>query len=250
MKKARSFRPRLFAFSAHCSYTRRSQTSCTRWSASLLHHHLRPLPRRSHIPHQVHQVDPLPHVDGKRLRLLIRHLGKAMEVRARIAERRALQQQEALHVPLPDVLFGGVHVDRKINQVAGKNLRRLRPARQMHLQQVQPLQNQNLRPPYLQKLVGNNVIAVVRIHRNLQLLLALPQRDHKVQHPAQVVALRKTLPLHQPALFQHLVGIAEIHPSSPAPPTDDPTSATALRPAPAQTCSCPPPRCPSPQSHR
>src|SRR5262249_54749166 len=77
----------------------------------------RPLPRRQNVLRQVLFVDGPP--DLKRLRPggIRSEMGIAMEIGARITERRLAQPHEARHVPFLDHLGVGVDVNREIEEI-------------------------------------------------------------------------------------------------------------------------------------
>ena len=76
---------------------------------------------------QVDQVDALPDFVRSSQGHVVRDLGEAPEVRARLGEGRVLEGEEPVQIPAADVAGVGVDVDREVDEVAHRQRRGPRP---------------------------------------------------------------------------------------------------------------------------
>lgn len=69
------------------------------------------------IFYEVGQVDGLPNFTGLGARFLIVHICKGREVGIRFAESGVAQGEEAINIPLLDIIGAGINVDRKVKEI-------------------------------------------------------------------------------------------------------------------------------------
>ena len=158
--------------------------------------------RGQNVLHQVGQVNGLP--NGARLQrgLLIRELRETCKVRAWFAERRVLELDEALDVPTLNVFGACIHVNGEIKEVTDHQ-------RGARLQNVEALQNEDVRLIDDLVLAFHHVIRIMRVDRCLHIGAARLDLGDKAQQIAAMVGLRKTFPAHQIAAFQLIRGQEE-----------------------------------------
>ena len=137
-------------------------------------------------------------------RLLLVQIRVVAEVRAGIGEHRGTERQESLDVPALDVGLQRVDVDREVEVVAHE-LAGLGG----HLEHVEALEDEDVRPPDGLFLAGNDVVDDVAVDRRPHLGLAALHLPQEPQQAAGVVALRESLAVHDAALLEHGVGVEE-----------------------------------------
>ena len=151
---------------------RRRATSSIRWLPLLRKMRRRALPSRQNVLGQVLLVDGTPNLEGLCARLVRREMGVAMKVGARIAEGCLAQTHEARDVPLLNHLGIGVDVDREIEEIGDERNGLSIFGHPRRLQDVQPLDNENIGSIDHQDLAWKNVVVKVRIDGCLDVLLA------------------------------------------------------------------------------
>ena len=167
------------------------------------------LARRQDVLVKIGEIDRGPDRVRCLHRLFFRQLRIAMEIGGRVLERGAAQAQEALDIPAPDRFLVGIEIDREIEEVGDEGLRFVSIRRLPRLQDVQPFDNENIRPVDRNRFALKNIVGEVRIDRRLYLGRARLHIGEEAEQALDVEALGETLALHQPALFEHLVRIEE-----------------------------------------
>lgn len=153
---------------------------------------------------QIEAVDGAP--GGARVveGFVLRDLGVLAEVRGRILERRLAQLAEPVQVPALDVLGPRVDVHAEVEEVGEPHAGPAVLAGEGGLEDVQALDDEDVRAPHGQPLARHDVVLQMRVDGRGHLVLAgLDVGDEAGQCPA-VVRLRKALPRHQPARPQLL----------------------------------------------
>src|SRR5699024_6233078 len=115
-------------------------------------------PRGQDVLHEVGPVDGVPDLARGQSGRLVGQVGVVREVRVRVREGCAAQLEEPLDVPVLDVVDLGVHVEREVEQV-----RHHEPG--TGLQDVESLDDEDVRAPDLDVLVRDDVVFGVRVHR-------------------------------------------------------------------------------------
>ena len=114
---------------------------------------------------EVHLVDVLPdvlcHVHG----LVVGQLRIATEIGVGLGERRLLEREKPFDVPVLDVVGVGVDEDREVEVVGDES------ARLPRLKDVDPLDDEDVRPVYDPRLAADDVVADVGVDGDLEVLL-------------------------------------------------------------------------------
>ena len=135
--------------------------------------------------------------------------GVAREVGLRVAERGLAEPEEAGDVPVPDVGGLGVDVHREVEEVADREAGAAVVADPGRLEDVEPLDDHDVRVLDVHLLVRDDVVGEVVVDRRRDLVLAgLDVDDEPEQRPA-VVGLGEALALEQPAPLQLGVRVEE-----------------------------------------
>src|SRR5882724_13439722 len=127
-----------------------------------------------------------------------------MEIGAWVLKCSALQDEKAFEVPHFEVGFISVNVDREIEEVGDHGGRRV-----SCMKDVETLEDENIGVPDYLRLIGHDVVGVVRIHRCRNIMFASFEGSQKPHHAAQIIALRKSLASHQPPFLQDPSGVQE-----------------------------------------
>src|SRR5262245_8592866 len=83
----------------------------------LFQYQMRALARRQDVLAKVQSVDVVPDLEGGGPGLVIRQVGVAVKVRIRIDKHGLAKTQETVDIPLPDVTFLGIDVNREIEEI-------------------------------------------------------------------------------------------------------------------------------------
>ena len=130
-----------------------------------------------------------------------------MKVGRRILEDRALQLEKAGDVPLLDVRLAGIDIEREVEEIRHDDRRWSGRLERGGLQDVESFEDQDVGAGDRDRFARHDVVALMRIDRRAHLRLASLDIGQKLDHPPAVVALGKTLALHQAAFDQRGVGI-------------------------------------------
>ena len=134
--------------------------------------------------------------------LVFRKIPVTAEIGLGLLESSALKKHKPRNKPLLDIFLLGIDINRKIEEVRGNNGRATRS-----LKHIETLANQNIR--LLDRLlrVCNNIVGQMGIDRSLNLVGTCFDGGQKMYKAAKIVALWKTLALHQPSLLKNGVRI-------------------------------------------
>ena len=177
---------------------------------ALLEDEVRPLARRNDVLAQVHQVDVPPDAFRRLHGLFLAQVRIVVEVGFRFPERGVPQPQEAIDVPLLQVVFLRLHVNREIDEIGDEDAgRRVAGQVMAGLQDVQPLQDDDVRLRDRLFDARHDIVDQVPVHRNGNRFAARFHVRHRLHQPPQIIAFRKSLPLHEPPFLQDPVGKQE-----------------------------------------
>ena len=170
--------------------------------AVLLQDQLGALAGRQDVVAQIDEVDAVPQRQRRLHRLEIGLFGIAAEIALRIAEGGFAQAHEAFKIPLLQHVLLGVDEHREVEIVGdiGNGLAVAR--RPAGLQHGEAFDDQDVGPVDGDAAAGHDVIDEVRVDRRLDVPLAGLDVGEEVQQRLGVVALRKTLLLHQVFAFE------------------------------------------------
>ncbi|MBG9885477.1 hypothetical protein ABE10_02515, partial [Bacillus toyonensis] len=171
----------------------------------LVEHQRRAVPGGHHVLHEVGHVDLVPVAQRRRDRLLVGEVGEHVEVRVRVRERALAQREESVHVPLRDVLGGGIDIDGEVEEVAHGDVVR----RRRRLQHVQSLDDHDVGTADHDMRVRDDVVAHVRIEGGAHLLGAALDPGEELQEGPPVVGLGEPLAFHEPSALELGVRIQE-----------------------------------------
>ena len=131
-------------------------------------------------------------------------MGEPVEEAALVLEDRVAEGEEALDVPLLDVVFFGVDVDREVEVVADELGRLV-----ADLQDVETLEDHDVRLADHVLLARDDVVDDVAVDGRPDLGLAALHPREERQQPARVVALGEALAVHDAAVPEHGVRVEE-----------------------------------------
>jgi len=111
-----------------------------------------------------------------------------------VAEGGFAQSAEAVEEPGPQFFFRGIDVDGKVD-IVGYEERGLCSA----LEDVEALQNDDVRPVHELAVVRQNVVVLVGVEGHVQRGKARFEVGHEPQEPGPVIAFRKAFAVHDAA---------------------------------------------------
>src|ERR1700722_17771408 len=115
-----------------------------------------------------------------------------MEIRLRVDKHRVAQLEKARDVPALDHLFVAIDVHREVEKIADEDQRlRPLPPRISGLQDVQPLDDEDVGLKNSMDLALDDVIDEVRINRCADLGLSAFYFGQEADQPALIVTFRK-----------------------------------------------------------
>jgi CheY-like chemotaxis protein len=120
---------------------------------------------RQNILLEIGEVGPLPDRERGRGRFLVGKRSIAMKVRSGIVERGVPQRQETPDVPFAQHSFVGIDVDGKIEEIRHHRNGLAVAWQPAGLQDIDALENQDIRPVDLDPFVRNDVVGQMRIDR-------------------------------------------------------------------------------------
>jgi hypothetical protein len=169
----------------------------------------RPAACRGDVALEVRAVDLVP--DAVRLHdgLRLCQVRVALEVRRRVAKGGFAQPEETLGVPPPDVLRRRVDVHGEVEEVAHRQTHASVGGDACRLQDVEALDQHDVRMLDHLVLVGPYVVLEVRVHGGLDTILAGLDVDDEPQQSLAVVRLREALPVQQSATLELRVRVEE-----------------------------------------
>src|SRR5437879_3011629 len=126
---------------------------------------MRALAGREDVFAEIESIDVGPYSESSPFRLCIREAGVTVDVGMGIFENSFPQREEPIDIPLFDVLFIGVDVNRKIEEVGNESPRRSLTA-VAGLQDVQTFDDNDVRLANGLHYTGNDVVPLVRIDRD------------------------------------------------------------------------------------
>ena len=153
-------------------------------------------PRGQDVFYQIGQVDAFPYIMGHFEGLFLAQLRKLVKKRRRIFECRIAQSQKSLGEPFIQIGLIGIDIDGKIQKVRGKYYG-IAPRRHLaRLQNIQSLNNQNIRLIYYDILVRHHVIDQMGIGGHCDIASARFDVAKKIHKTSPVIALREALAHH------------------------------------------------------
>src|SRR3954451_14852256 len=161
--------------------------------------------RRQDVFIEIAQVRARPDAEGGLFRVLVGEIGVFAKVRARIAERRLAQPHEARYIPALQRFLRCIEIDREIEKVGNERdipAALARPARQQH---VDALEDKDIRTVDGNIFIRHDVVGEVRINRRFDVALSGFDLPQETNERVLVIALRKTLLVHQAFTFEHRV---------------------------------------------
>src|SRR5713101_6899489 len=107
---------------------------------------VRSLPRGQNVLAKVRAVNRVPDLPGHALGRLVGQGGVPVKVGRRLLERGGPKEEEALDVPPARMGFGRVHIDAEVEEVGDRDPRVPMEAGGRRLEDVQTLEDHNVRP--------------------------------------------------------------------------------------------------------
>ena len=121
--------------------------------------------------------------------LLIIKLGISLEIRLGIRKSGRTQGQKTVDVPTLNILGARIHVNGKIKEIAEGQIGGFRALRVRRSQDIQTLEDKDIRGGYLNALVGDDVVVQMRILRCRDTLSARLDPRNELQQGSTIVGL-------------------------------------------------------------
>ncbi len=170
---------------------------------------VRSLPRGQNVLAKVRAVNRVPDLPGHALGRLVGQGGVPVKVGRRLLERGGPEEEKALDVPPAGIGFGRVHIDAEVEEVGDRDPRVPVEAGRRRLEDVQALEDHNVRPVDHRGFPGHDVVGEMRIHGAGHGGATRLEVREELDEPAQVIALREALSLHQPLRLEPAPWIEE-----------------------------------------
>ena len=166
-------------------------------------------PRGQDILMEIGAVDLLPDGPGGGDGFLHREASVPSEIGGGIAEGGFAQHQETLDIPLLDVGLLSINIDGTVEKVGDEEVMLFPKVTVSSLEDVQALDDEDIRVANHLHFLRDNVIGEVRIDGRTHQRLARLDIGQEANQAVQIVALRKAFPLHQATLLKETVWIEE-----------------------------------------